>query len=680
MGIRVIALLAFAFAAAASSISCSTPGAGTASQFPPAPLPEATPAGEMLWELGGTDPIEGFNRSMFAVNHVFLRWVYRPVGGLYGAIVPRPVVNMVNRFAVNIGFPTRLFSCLLQAKWKGSGIVLARFGINTTLGLAGLFDPAAAWFNLPKQDEDFGQAFAAWGIDPGCTLALPGIGVTNIRDGVGMIFDYATDPKSYFYGGQAATYLNAGLDPYMIYEKLWRSSYDTYWSARSAKLLLREMQIQDQDAFNVFSPERLEEARAAIPEAAEAETERPGLTVLESPGWQGAEIDTLKIQFFRPEGDESWWVNVSPWNSDFENICDIRTVRVIDGAEPMPYRFWRNPDKRRDAPLAVLLPGLGGHAVGGLTVPLAEMYHNQGWDVAVISNAFNWQFYRTAMQDGHFPGRTREDAEATRRAIVRVIESLREDGDAVPEVRLAGYSQGALYVLFIADLENSDPLLPLTGCIAYNPPVDMLTGMNRLDEYFRIGESWSREELLERGVRGAAVYMIAAQIAPEVCGEVLPVDRETAGFLIGFSYRMTLTELLMSIHERNPLPGVTLPWKWGGRSDIYRQLANCGYDWYLHCVLAPGADADEIAELNSAGSLYAVRDTLAGDDRVRVFLDADDFLLREEDIDYLTDTVGERLTIFSNGGHLGSLYHPAVRRMLASEIPSRRPEAGDGKE
>ena len=143
------------------------------------------------------DSIEGCNRVIFFGNDLFLLWVLRPIMKGYFCIVPKSGREGINNVAVNVEFPARSLSCLLQGRPYDASIVLWRFLINTVAGGAGCYDIAEKNFGIRKRDEDMGQAFASWGIGPGCYLYLPVLGPSSTRDAVGLIFDYALDPKTY---------------------------------------------------------------------------------------------------------------------------------------------------------------------------------------------------------------------------------------------------------------------------------------------------------------------------------------------------------------------------------------------------------------------------------------------------------------------------------------------------
>lgn len=147
-------------------------------------------------QLGVRDPLEGFNRVMFNIDGAIYVYFARPIGKGYAYVVPQYAREGIQRMDHNFEMPKRALSCLLQAKFGGAGIELSRFLINSTIGLAGFYDPARAWFGMQPREEDFGQAFASWGIGPGPYLYLPLVlQCGTIRDGIGAVFDSAADPR-----------------------------------------------------------------------------------------------------------------------------------------------------------------------------------------------------------------------------------------------------------------------------------------------------------------------------------------------------------------------------------------------------------------------------------------------------------------------------------------------------
>jgi len=96
----------------------------------------------------------------------------------------------------NLGEPVTFANEVLQGKIPQAAGTVGRFVINTTIGIAGLFDPAKS-FGIERTDEDFGQTLGVWGVQPGPYLVLPFLGSTSPRDLTGMPVDAALDPLNY---------------------------------------------------------------------------------------------------------------------------------------------------------------------------------------------------------------------------------------------------------------------------------------------------------------------------------------------------------------------------------------------------------------------------------------------------------------------------------------------------
>ncbi len=153
-------------------------------------------AGEFGPEPGYNDPLEVPNRMFFAFNEAVDFMVIRPIAVTYRYIVPTGVRNSVRNFLRNLHTPVTLANDLLQGDLERAEATFARFLINSTVGLLGLFDIAAE-SGIPYHDEDFGQTLGSYGAGEGFYLVLPILGPSNLRDAGGRIVDLLLDPLTY---------------------------------------------------------------------------------------------------------------------------------------------------------------------------------------------------------------------------------------------------------------------------------------------------------------------------------------------------------------------------------------------------------------------------------------------------------------------------------------------------
>jgi phospholipid-binding lipoprotein MlaA len=197
------------------------------------------------------DPLEPINRGVYAFNDGLDKAVVRPVARGYKAAVPQPIQTGVSNFFSNAKYPVTLVNNLLQGKFKAALSDTARFTLNTTLGLGGLFDPASD-VGLDRNDEDFGQTLGKWGVPPGPYLVLPFVGPYTLRDGVGSLADDFAEPRAYLEDDSTRWELWAA-DKFERRVRLLEADAvldragDPYTFVRSAYLQRREYLVRDGD-------------------------------------------------------------------------------------------------------------------------------------------------------------------------------------------------------------------------------------------------------------------------------------------------------------------------------------------------------------------------------------------------------------------------------------------------
>lgn len=139
------------------------------------------------------DPWQAWNRPVFRVNDAADQWVLRPIARGWSFVTFEELRDSVRRFFFNLAFPSRFVSSVGQGEGLKAADEVGRFLVNSTVGIAGLFDPATH-FGFPRHDEDLGQMFGRWGIPAGPYLVLPVLGPSSPRDAVGTGLDLLLNP------------------------------------------------------------------------------------------------------------------------------------------------------------------------------------------------------------------------------------------------------------------------------------------------------------------------------------------------------------------------------------------------------------------------------------------------------------------------------------------------------
>jgi phospholipid-binding lipoprotein MlaA len=195
------------------------------------------------------DPWESWNRGVYKFNDLADRAIARPVARAYVKVVPQPIRTGVSNFFSNLDTPTVMINDALQGKFLAAANDLGRFALNTTVGLAGILDPASA-AGLDRNNEDFGQTLGKWGVHPGPFIELPILGPSDLRDGPARVVDTYTNPREYIKNSwiKYGLYLpdltdrRAALLPL---DATLKNVYDPYAFVRDAYLQRRAYLVSD---------------------------------------------------------------------------------------------------------------------------------------------------------------------------------------------------------------------------------------------------------------------------------------------------------------------------------------------------------------------------------------------------------------------------------------------------
>ena len=212
---------------------------------------------------------EKLSRGTLKFNQGLDRVLFKPIAKGYRAL-PSPLRSGTSNFVGNLRSLLTLSNNILQGDIKGAGNTVGRFTINTTVGILGIFDPAAKMGFEKRSREDFGQTLGVWGADTGCYFVLPILGPTTARDAVGLVGNVFIDPVYqlthntetdvlvgnenlsehnyyYFKGTDAVDFRSKNIE---TLDSLEKNSLDFYASVKSLYLQNRAQKISNSPISN----------------------------------------------------------------------------------------------------------------------------------------------------------------------------------------------------------------------------------------------------------------------------------------------------------------------------------------------------------------------------------------------------------------------------------------------
>lgn len=250
-------LVATALAALLGAARIAAADEPAAAEPVPAPAPPADPGAEdaLLQELDAAettaywDPLEPGNRFVFRMNEYADQWVIGPIADAYQFVTPDPAERAVRRMFRNLKEPISFANHLLQFKPDPAGHNLVRFCLNSTVGLAGIFDVATP-LGLETDPTDFGGTLYRYGTPAGPYLVLPLFGPTTARDTFGDFVDGSVMPQRYLLSTTFQIILTTGngitarAEATDGLEALRDGSIDFYAALRSAYYFNRESELR----------------------------------------------------------------------------------------------------------------------------------------------------------------------------------------------------------------------------------------------------------------------------------------------------------------------------------------------------------------------------------------------------------------------------------------------------
>jgi len=378
---------------------------------------------------------------------------------------------------------------------------------------------------------------------------------------------------------------------------------------------------------------------------------------------------------------------------------EVVGVPGLPGRERLPLLEGRNAvnvalyRQRGPAPLVFILGGMGSNPFFGLGTYYAGLFHQAGAHVIVLPSPMTWNFAQAASRSG-VPGYTPDDARDLYRLMQATLAHLRARHDLqVTGIDFLGASLGALEGAYLSVLDARERKLDIQHFLLLNPPLDLTYAMDRLDEWQALGAGFGRERAAAVALKSRGIvedYVEDRRQNPNATferaiREFSRFSTEELQFSIAQYMRLVLPELVYVTQAIEDQGVLTAP-----RNQARRRLVEARaftLKDYEERIAVPrrqrvelGADGEA---LNQRGSLWRILDHVRDNPRVHIMHNADDPLVERGKLEELKLIMGDRMTLYPYGGHLGNLWYgpnqeDILRFFGAPDMRTARPSTPAG--
>lgn len=365
---------------------------------------------------------------------------------------------------------------------------------------------------------------------------------------------------------------------------------------------------------------------------------------------------------------------------DYElNLRPEREFSLPDNfwaVKKLKYRIARQPGP---APLIFLIAGTGSNYASSTMDFLKKVFYRDGYHVVQLSSPTSYDFMVGASRYAT-PGYSPEDA----RDLYAVMKAVRaqQANLAVIEFNLLGYSLGGLDAAFVSRLDDTEKAFAFKRVLLLNPPVNLKTSVSNLDNLVQtdvkgVSDDQTFYDLiftkLATFFRAKGHIQMDAAMLYDFQQSPQSLSNEELAMLIGTSFRFSAADIVFTSDLLNRR-GVIVPLgtkitESSSLTPYFQASLHCNFSCYIDRQLLPfwrrQFGGTDMTQLIHDASLYALADYLQKSSKIGVMTNADDLILGPGDLRFLRKTLGQRLTVYPHGGHLGNLnYRVNVGDML----------------
>jgi hypothetical protein len=349
----------------------------------------------------------------------------------------------------------------------------------------------------------------------------------------------------------------------------------------------------------------------------------------------------------------------------------------LEGRGDLSLAFYR---QNQAAPLLFILAGVGSNPYFGVGPYLASLFYRAGSHVVILPSPMNWNFALSASTSGA-PGYAPADARDLYDVMQKTLTTLRDRYDVKPTViRFLGVSLGALEGAYLSVIDADEGKIGVANYLLINPPLDLHYALKKIDEWSRLGQKFGPER--SRGLVSKALAIVDS-FSDETPDDPAVIDRlakklggfttEELQYLIAETLQSQLYELIyvtQVIQDQNVLPAP--------KDDRRKRLQEAksftlvDYYWKIAVPLWRKQLGDSQADPESLlqrSSLAPIMDRLRSNPKVHILHNVDDFLAERKSIEALKEALGDQVTLYPYGGHLGNIWYPENKKTVLRFFP-----------
>jgi hypothetical protein len=355
-------------------------------------------------------------------------------------------------------------------------------------------------------------------------------------------------------------------------------------------------------------------------------------------------------------------------------------VPFLEGRGDLSVTLYRQPHR---ASLLFILSGIGTNPYFGLATYFASLFHQEGFHIVILPSPMSWNFALAASRSGA-PGYAPEDARdlyeamQTTLGIVRARYNLEITG-----ISFLGASLGALEGAHLSLIDAEERKIGIQKFLLVNPPLDLEYALKKVDEWDARQDTFGRAK--SKGLLAKAIAIVES-FSKEKRDDPAVFDRlvkafagfttEELQFLIAEDLQVLLPELVyvtQAIHDQNVLRAP--------RDQPRRRLEeakNVTFLDYTERIALPvwrlqsGEPQADLESFTRRGSLTPILDRLRGNPKVQIMHNADDFFADRKSIEELKEALGDQVTLYPYGGHLGNLWYPENKEYVLKFLRTPR--------